>query len=61
MYITNPGTMQYLYMHTDEQTAVFAITDDEFFNGLSNWTSVIQLLEIICSKMPVSLMFKYCV
>ena len=28
MYITNPGTMQYLYIHTDEQTAVFVIADD---------------------------------
>ena len=29
MYITNPGTMQYLYIHTDEQTAVFVITGDK--------------------------------
>ena len=29
MYITNPGTMQYLYIHTDEQTAVFVIADDK--------------------------------
>ena len=27
MYITNPGTMQYLYIHTDEQTAVVVIAD----------------------------------
>ena len=27
MYITNPGTIQYLYIHTDEQTAVFVIAD----------------------------------
>ena len=29
MYITNPGTMQYLYIHIDEQTAVFVIADDK--------------------------------
>ena len=29
MYITNPGTMQYLYIHTGEQTAVFVIADDK--------------------------------
>ena len=29
MYITNPDPMQNLYIHTDEQTAVFVIADDE--------------------------------
>ena len=29
MYITNSGTMKYLYIHTDEQTAVFVIADDQ--------------------------------
>ena len=29
MYITKPGTMQYLYIHTDEQTVVFVIADDK--------------------------------
>ena len=29
MYITNPGTMQYLNIHTDEQAAVFLIADDK--------------------------------
>ena len=28
--VTNPGTMQYLYNHTDEQTAVFVIADAKF-------------------------------
>ena len=28
--LTNPGTMQYLYIHTDEQTAVVVIADDKF-------------------------------
>ena len=29
MFITKPGTMQYLYIHTDEQTVVFVIADDK--------------------------------
>ena len=29
MYITNPGTMRYMYIHTDEQTAVVVIADDK--------------------------------
>ena len=29
MHITNPGTMQYMYIHTDEQTAVVVIADDK--------------------------------
>ena len=30
MYITNLGTMEYLYIQTDKQTAVFVIADAKF-------------------------------
>ena len=60
MYITNPGTMQYLYIHTEEQIAVVVIADD----NISTIYLTRHRISVICNYLQQNasvLMLKYCV
>ena len=50
MYITNPGTMQYLYIHTDEQTAVFVVADDKMSTIYLTRQQYFSYLKIFAAK-----------
>ena len=54
MYITNPGTMQYLYIPTDEQTAVFVITDDNFSTVYLTRHQLFSYLKLFAAKCQCS-------
>ena len=50
MYITNPGTMQDLYIHTDEQTAVFVTADDKISTIYQTRHQYFSYLKLFAAK-----------